>query len=157
MNMFEEAIALRGTMEMCGFSQAEMAKKLGVSQSYVANKLRLLRFDKEIQRKILEFGLTERHARTLLRLEGRSELCDALDRVYKEKLNVQRTEALVDLINDSAAPERIGEAEKHKRIDMFKDAIDRSLKNLVSLGIDAKRTLGYYGRKTYITISIDEY
>ena len=53
MNMFEEARALYGTIKMCGVTQEEIAKKLSVSQSYVANKLRLLKFSARMQEKSL--------------------------------------------------------------------------------------------------------
>jgi len=156
MNMFEEASALKGTMKLCSFSQSEMAKKLGVSQSYVANKLRLLRFDEETREAILRAGLTERHARALLRLIGKKELEPALSKIVAEGLNVARSEALVDFLCSEIAPEVIGNAERMKRIEIFKDTIDRSVQNLVSIGIEAKRHVSYYGKKTYITLSIEE-
>ena len=157
MNMFEEAKALRGTMSLCSLSQSEMAKKLGVSQSYVANKLRLLRFDEDTREKIINAGLTERHARALLRLFGSSEFERALDRMIIEGMNVRRSEALVDFLHNETTPERISNAEKFKRIEMFKDSVERSVQSLVSIGVDAKKHTSYYGKKTYITISIEEY
>lgn len=156
MNMFEEAAALQGTMKMCSFSQSEMAKKLGVSQSYVANKLRLLRFDEETRKTILGAGLTERHARALLRLEGKKEMVKALEKIISDELNVARSEALVDFLCSENAPERIGNAQRVKCIELFKDNLDRSVQSLISLGVDAKRYVSYYGKKTYITVSIEE-
>ena len=70
MNMFEEASALEGTIKMCKLTQSDIAKKLGVSQSYIANKLRLLSFSESMKAEILSSGLTERHARAVLRLKG---------------------------------------------------------------------------------------
>ena len=156
MDMFEEAKALKGTMNMCSLSQTEMAKKLGVSQSYVANKLRLLQLDESAREKITRAGLTERHARALLRLAGSNEFDTALGKIIEEKLNVQRSEALVDLLHTEKAPERIGNAEKCKMIEMFKDTLDHSLKSLTSAGVSVKRSLSYYGKKTYVTICIEE-
>lgn len=156
MNMFEEAAALSGTIKMCSLSQTEMAKKLGVSQSYVANKLRLLSFDKRARERIIKAGLTERHARTLLRLVGRPELTAAIERIEKEKLNVERSEALVDFLLDGTADERIGGKTKLDSIEAFKDSVKRAVNNLVSLGVDAKRSVSYYGSRIYITVSIDE-
>ena len=156
MNIFEEATALKGTMKMCSFSQSEMAKKLGVSQSYVANKLRLLQFDEGTKETILNAGLTERHARALLRLIGSSELKKALDKIISEKLNVARSEALVDFLCSGKAPLTIGRVDKTRSIELFKDTINRSVESLVSLGIDAKKHVSYYGKKTYITVSVEE-
>ena len=148
MNMFEEAEALSGTMRMCGFSQAEMAKKLGVSQSYVANKLRLLAHDEATRERIIAAGMTERHARALLRLRRGEGLETAIEKIVSEGLNVAGTEALVDLLHTGAAPKRIGRADRCRGIELFKDTLERSVRALVSLGVDAHRTTDYYGSKT---------
>ena len=68
MDMFDEARAIRSTMELCHLTQGELARQLGVSQSYVANKLRLLKFSQKMTEKIRSSGISERHARALLRL-----------------------------------------------------------------------------------------
>ena len=104
MNMFDEARALRGTLEMCGITQGEMARRLGVSQSYIANKLRLLNHCENMQKKILDSGISERHARALLRLRDEGVREAALDRVCREKMNVAECEALVDLLYCSLYP-----------------------------------------------------
>ena len=98
MNMFDEARALWGTMRMVGTTQEELAKKLGVSQSFVANKLRLLRFGTEMQDEIVERSLSERHARALLRLPTAKLQHGVLERVVEDSLTVQDTERVVDAI-----------------------------------------------------------
>ena len=156
LDMFEEAYAIATLCEKYRLTQEQVGQKLSVSQSYVANKLRLLRFDEETREAILRAGLTERHARALLRLIGKKELESALSKIVAEGLNVARSEALVDFLCSEIAPEVIGNAERMKRIEIFKDTIDRSVQNLVSIGIEAKRHVSYYGKKTYITLSIEE-
>ena len=153
--MFDEARAIAGMMKMRGITQADMAKSLGVSQSYVANKLRLLKFDSETQARITEAGLTERHARALLRLEG-ERLNMALEEVIKSSLNVAETEALADFYHCEEAPKIIKNATRVGRIDAFMTTLARSLDMLTSLGVDAKKTVGHHGGKTYVTICIDE-
>ena len=61
MNMFDEARSMHGMIQMCKMTQSELAQKLGVSQSYVANKLRLLKFGEEMQKKITDSAISERH------------------------------------------------------------------------------------------------
>ena len=78
MNMFEEARSIKGMMEMLKITQEEMAKKLGVSQSYIANKIRLLKLGEEAERIVLDGRLTERHARCVLRLDDPEERSSAL-------------------------------------------------------------------------------
>ena len=77
-------------------TQEDAAAKLGKAQSTIANKLRLLRLTKEERELIVQFNLTERHARTLLRLGSPQERINILEKVVKNNLNVERTERLVD-------------------------------------------------------------
>ena len=154
MNMFDEARALAITMKMRKLSQTEMAKSLGVSQSYVANKLRLLSIDEQMKKQITENSLTERHARALIRLKSNEMRQIVLDKVCKEKLSVKRTEALVDLYFSSEAPERIGRAERAKRIDLFIDNIKNSLNALSSTGVTSSHKISYENSRIYISICI---
>lgn len=156
MNMFEEASSLFGMMKMCKSSQSEMAKKLGVSQSYVANKLRLLKLGEDEREKIISAGLTERHARALLRLTDKNTRLLALGKICDESLTVQRSEALVDFLFDSAAPERISKGERCDKIDSFKATLKKSTETLAALGVEITHSVSYYGKKTYITVSIEE-
>ena len=66
---FEEAEGIRRLISEWNVTQEEAAARLGKSQSAIANKLRLLRFTQEERNCILEGNLSERHARSLLRLE----------------------------------------------------------------------------------------
>lgn len=156
MNMFDEARSLKGTIEMCGITQGEMARRLGVSQSYIANKLRLLRYGEIMQRKIIESGLSERHARAILRLRDERAREEALERIRRDRLNVAETEALVDLMHTSALPRLVGGAERKKGIDVFQSTLRQSIEALSALGVSARKRTSYYGSKTYITISLDD-
>jgi len=94
-NFFAEAEALAQTVKRHGFSQTYVAKKLGFTQSALSNKLRLLKLAPELQQTILEFCLTERHARALLRLEeDRREI--ALAHIIAHSYNVSETESYID-------------------------------------------------------------
>ena len=68
LSFFDEARVYARLTGDLALTQKELAERLGCSQSRVANKLRLLRFTEDERRAILDGGLTERHARTLLRL-----------------------------------------------------------------------------------------
>lgn len=96
MNCFEVAQGIRRLMEDYELTQCEAARRLGLSQSAVANKLRLLRLPEEEQREMVAAGLTERHARALIRLEEGALRRIALARVVENKLTVAGTERLVE-------------------------------------------------------------
>jgi len=101
LHFFEEAVGLANLAADYGLTQEEIAEKIGKSQSAVANKLRLLKLPREVQRILAEHDLTERHARALLRLETEEEQLAILQSVINGGLNVKKTEELVE---QNAAP-----------------------------------------------------
>ena len=155
MSVFDEARAIETMIKKWGITQAEMAKRMGVSQSYIANKLRLLRPGAGFEERCTRLGLTERHARTLLRLSSKEDIDRALDIIEKGKPTVAGCEALVDFLHDADAPRRIGESGEAQRVTTFIRTLDDSVKTLRSLGIDCYQRVDYTDKKTYIYISID--
>ena len=129
---------------------------MGVSQSYVANKLRLLAFSPYVEKLIMRYGISERHARALLRLENDEDKLEILEKVIARDLTVRECEALVDLKVDTYAPVVIERAESLARIETFLATLKKSIETLRSLGIDIKDTTSYYGKKMYVTVCIDE-
>lgn len=95
LSFFEEAGAIQSLISVYGMTQEDAAIRLGIAQSTVANKLRLLRIPGDEQQVIMDMGLSERHARALLRLESKSDRIDVLERIHKYKLNVEMTEAYI--------------------------------------------------------------
>jgi len=154
--MFDEARSVKGMIEMCALTQGELAKKLGVSQSYVANKLRLLTLDAEEQEYITKEGLSERHARALLRLQNKASRLDVLKRVINGRLTVRETEALVDRLYDGYAEAISSVSDRTEGITTFKDTLRELVKMLRSLGVEVSETTSYYGKKLYLTISLEE-
>ena len=155
MDMFEEARAIDGTLKLCHITQKELAERMGVSQSYVANKLRLLSFSPYMEKLIKKHGISERHARTLLRLEDEEERLEILEKVIARDLTVRECEALVDLKVDSYAPTLIERAESIAKIDTFLLTLKKSLDTLRSFGIDVTDTTSYHGDKMYVTVAFD--
>lgn len=95
LSFFEEAAAYRRLMEDFHLSQAEIAREMSKDPSTVANKLRLLKLPISAQLLINKYGLTERHARALLRVSDQDQLMDLLETVIDQALNVKETEALI--------------------------------------------------------------
>lgn len=156
MNMFDEARALSGMLKMRGMTQTEIAKKLGVSQSYVANKIRLLKLSDSLQKKILDTGLCERQARQLLRLDSEDDIRYAIEKIAARKMTVAESEAVVDMLVEKEAPKRITRLERYDRIDSFEKFISASLESLSAMGIAADKRTEVLNKKRYITISIEE-
>ena len=143
---------MSGTMELCKITQKELAERMGVSQSYVANKLRLLSLSSNMERLIIKHNISERHARALLRLESENDRLEVLEKVITRELTVRECEALVDLAVDSYMPEVVEKAGSLERIDVFVDTLKKSLTTLRSLGIDVTDRTSYHGEKMYITV-----
>lgn len=134
LNFFEEAEGIARLIETWSLTQDEIASRLGKSQSAVANKLRLLRISAWERVKILDAGLTERHARALLRVpdEHRRE---ALELIVQRGLNVAETDRLVELY----AQPREG-SKKQTRFPVVKDV--RLFLNTISNAINVMRESG---------------
>lgn len=96
LNMFEQAESFNLLISTFNLTQEDVASRVSLSQSAVANKLRLLRYSPEERELILRSGLTERHARTLLRVSDTTSRIRFINLIAKDKLNVASTEALVD-------------------------------------------------------------
>ena len=90
----EEAISYRKILDMGYLTQEDLATKLGKTQSTVANKLRLLNLDEEVQEALLEEKISERHARSLLRLNPDQQIT-LLKRIVDERLTVRKTDDLI--------------------------------------------------------------
>ena len=155
MNMFEEARALRGMISMCALTQSEIAKRMGVSQSYVANKIRLLNFSEYIQMLILDASLTERHARVLLKIKNEKLQRTAIEKIKAMKLNVAASEVLIDnmvLDEKSSCMKSLSGIEQ---VQKFEDIISEGIKTLLASGFKITKSTDVFGRKKYITVCIE--
>lgn len=92
----EEAISYKKILDMGYLTQEQLAEKLGKSQSSVANKLRLLNLDEEVQEALLEDKISERHARSLLKLSNPNDQKRILKKIIEERLTVRKTDEEID-------------------------------------------------------------
>ncbi len=91
----EEAVAYSKLLELHQLTQEALAQRLGVGQSTVANKLRLLKLPKEIQDALLVRAISERHARSLIPLKDTEKQVLLLAEIIEKNLNVKQTEERV--------------------------------------------------------------
>lgn len=159
MNMFEEARSLDGMVRLCHLSQSELARRMGVSQAYVANKLRLLQFSERLQQRILEAGISERHARALLRLPDDRAREEALSRIRQGHLSVAMAEIMIDNLRDGMlAGRRQTEMElteqEHERIrraeGIIRDTVTRLRRTGIRATLDSEESDG----RLYLNIAI---
>lgn len=96
----EEAISYKKILDMGYINQASLAEKLGKTQSTIANKLRLLNLDDEVQEALLEEKISERHARSLLKL-NKNDQVKMLNRIMNERMTVRKTdEEIAKMLNN---------------------------------------------------------
>ncbi len=100
LNFVEEAEGFRRLIENHEMSQKEVAIRVGKNQSTVSNKLRILKLSPKVRDTLVASGLSERHARALLKLEDTAVQEKVLSQVIKHDLNVKKTEALVETYLD---------------------------------------------------------
>ena len=138
LDFWEEALALRKLIDTYHISQDEAARRLGKSQSAVANKLRLLKLDPAVLTILREGGCTERHARALLRLEDPAQQREAAQQVTERSLTVAQTESMVEAMLSSPSS---GPKKKPtfivKDVRLFLNTISRSLDLMRSAGVNA--------------------
>lgn len=138
LNIFEQAEAIESLIDTYGLTQEQIAMKLSNSQSFVANKLRLLRLTKEERQLILENGLTERHARALLRIPDTVLRDKILGIIIAEGLNVALTESLVEKhIKKKESSEEVQKTSS-KTISAFYSTITKAIDSIKSQGINIK-------------------
>ena len=139
LTVWEEAAALRQLIDRHHLSQEEAARRVGKSQSAVANKLRLLKLPEDVIDTLRSNHLTERHARALLRLDSESLQRSALEHILKNHLNVAQTEAYIDrLCQKQAAPRRAAPVYRFRDVRLFLNTVKKSLAVMQSAGVDAR-------------------
>ena len=138
LDFLEEALALSQLISTYRLTQEEAARRLGKSQSAIANKLRLLRLSPDALTLLRREGFSERHARALIRLPDDAAQLSAARAVVTGDLTVAATEALVDKLL-SPAPQKPSKPKVILRdVRLFLNSLAKNLKLVQSAGIPAK-------------------
>lgn len=138
LDYIEQAEGLAQLMERYGLSQEQAARRIGKSQSAVANKLRLLRHSPAVLAALRENRLTERHARALLRLPSEQQCLHAIGLIAQNDWSVARTEQYIDALLAAPQPEKrtLGRF-RLRDVRIFFNSVDHQLALIRSAGIDA--------------------
>ena len=143
LSVIEEAQSYKKLMDR-GFTQEDIASKLGVSQSSIANKMRLLNLPKEVQNALLYNRISERHARSLLSLPDADMQKNLLNKIITEKLTVKQTEEEIRAILN-----------RNKEQEELPDDIKRFLK--IEPKVESKeQMLGNKQVEEYLDIRVPE-
>ncbi len=142
LDFIEEAEGISQLVRLFGLSQEEVARALGKSQSAVANKLRILRLGPAVLEKLRSEGLSERHARALLRLDSEEKQREALDFIIDQRMNVAAAEEYIARL---AVPPKAPDTKPQRRkslfvmkdVRVFMNSLNRSLDLVRQGGIDA--------------------
>ena len=133
LSAIEEARSYKNLLDKGYLTQAELAKKMGLSQSAIANKLRLLNLDEEVQQALVENKISERHARSLLVLPTHEEQRKWLKRIINERMTVRELDNELKKLNEEANKEEEDETDVPlvKNIDI--DAIRKQATEIPSV------------------------
>lgn len=139
LNFFEEAESINMMIDIFGYTQEDVALRLGKNQSTIANKLRLLKLSETERKKIISFGFTERHARALLKLDNAEQREKAMNEVYERKLNVENTERLIEsMIKHDKEMQRVSKCKGAFRdVRLFVNTINHAVEVMQAAGINA--------------------
>ncbi len=139
LSFFEEAQAISQMQNHFGMTQEQIAKRLGKSQSALSNKLRLLKLPADARYFIEKEGLTERHARALLKLESEKQMWTALNLIKDKGWNVQQTEEYINSVTNKAVkPHKNNIVKIFKDVRIFVNTVNKAINTMKEAGIPAE-------------------
>ncbi|OPZ94849.1 MAG: Nucleoid occlusion protein [Firmicutes bacterium ADurb.Bin419] len=154
LSYMEEAEGYNNLISDHGFTQEELATKIGKSQSTIANKIRLLKLPPLVKKILSDNSLTERHARALLKLHDEQLQLKVLKNVCERGLNVKKTEELVEKAIDRFTKQESEKKNKVKftkairDIRIFVNTIKQAIDLMKKSGVDAKAA--QFDRGSYV-------
>ena len=149
LDFIEEAHGIRSLLDRFGMSQEQAARLLGKSQSAVANKLRIMRHSPAVLEALREAGLTERHARALLRLSDEAAVLAAIREIVRQNMSVARTERYIEsLLSTPPAKKRSAS------VGAFLNNLTQNLQKIQLSGIPAVSERRETDSQIVLTITI---
>ena len=149
LDFMEQAQGISFLMDSFTLSQEQAAELLGLSQSAVANKLRLLRHSPPVQQRLRETNLTERHARALLRLSSEQDKLRVIELIARQEWNVAKTEQYIEsLLSPKEASPKKGDISK------FLQQVGKTLSRFQSDGVPAVSERRETEKEIVLTITI---
>jgi ParB family chromosome partitioning protein len=161
LNYLEEANAYSILIDIFSMTQEELARKIGKSQSAIANKLRLLKLPESIQKMIIPDVVTERHARALLKVNNADIQAEVIKQIYEKQLTVKETEELVEKISQVNIPREGKPRNTGQNVSMiirdariFLNTIKETVKRAKQTGIDINMRENDYEEEYELIITV---
>ena len=137
LNYMEEAYAIKNLIDYYGLTQEETAARLGIAQSTIANKLRLLKLTDEEKAMVLRFKLNERQARALLRLEsGRRK--GAIEHISANQLNTVQADRYIDELLAGKPKQVIKKKWSFKAVNLYINTFNKTIDAMKEAGINCE-------------------
>ena len=149
LDFIEEAMGIARLLRDWDMSQEQAARLLGKSQSAVANKLRILKHSDMALNAIREAGLTERHARALLKLPGDEETLPAIREIARQNMSVARAEKYIESLLSKKT-----EKPQKANVGAFLNSLTQNLQKIQLSGIPAVSERRETEDKIVLTITI---
>ncbi|MBN2286495.1 MAG: nucleoid occlusion protein [Tissierellales bacterium] len=141
LDFIEEANSYLKLMNLFNITQRELAAKIGKKQSTIANKIRILKLSNPIKEDIIKHKLSERHARSLLKIEDDNIQMKVLKKTIKNNLTVKETEKLIDDIIKKSEENQLENESRVKNFINYKiyvNTIKHAYREILKTGVSAK-------------------
>lgn len=157
LNPVEEAMAYQRLMQEFHMTQDELSKKVSKSRTAIANIVRLLKLDKDVQAMLISRQITSGHARALLGLDNLDEQYDLATRIVDEGMSVRETEELVRLMNETPSePEKPKKDELDEQSRVIYENYENLLKRIMGTKVSIKKKKNDKGKIEIEYYSLEE-
>ena len=154
LHYLEEAEGYEQLMEQFHLTQEAMATRVGKKQSTIANKLRLLKLSAKVREELRSAGLTERHARALLKIKDEAQQLEVLAVVVKNAYNVRQTEQYIEKILEEKQPEKKKRMLIVNDVRIYLNSIKQVVNTIKTAGIPCEMEQNLEGDEVVIQLRI---
>lgn len=154
LHYLEEAEGYEQLMEQFHLTQEAMATRVGKKQSTIANKLRLLKLSAKVREELRSAGLTERHARALLKIKDETQQLEVLAVVVKNAYNVRQTEQYIEKLLEEKQPEKKKRMLIVNDVRVYLNSIKQVVNTIKTAGIPCEMEQNLEGDEVIIQLRI---
>lgn len=142
LSYFDEAVAIEQLIDLYGMTQEDASIKLGMAQSTIANKLRLLKLSEVEREYIKKYHFSERHARALLKIGDIDRRLEVIEKIAKNNMNVEKTELYIQqyLATEQERENFKKRAVLLRDIRLFDNTINKAVQTVKMAGVNANAT-----------------